>query len=187
MATPGIQLTLKGSKKLQRRLKKGTVKLSNRTKYHARIGVGLLKLINRGFKTEGVAVTGKKWKELADSTVFARRKGKGKGGPKILQDKGILRESFTMEAKRNEVRVGTALKYSEVHEKGGKKSYIIKPKNKKALKFIGSTGGPVFARQVTHPPLAKRKMLPTKDIGQKLVTKTYNNFIKQELKKAGLS
>jgi phage gpG-like protein len=183
----GIQITLKGDKEFQKKLKKGITKLSNGKRYHSRIGINLLKLVDKGFKTEGVAVTGKKWKGLASSTIFARRKGKGKKGPRILQDKGILRQSFTMQAKDKEVRVGTAIKYSEVHEKGGKKSYIIKPKNKKVLKFIGSGGKDIFARQVKHPKLAKRKMLPKRDIGQALVTKTYNNFIKEELRKARLN
>lgn len=183
----GIQITLKGNKEFQKKLKKGIVKLSNGKKYHSRIGINLLKLIDKGFKTEGVAVTGKKWKDLASSTLFARRKGTGKKGPRILQDKGILRQSFTMQAEDKEVRVGTAVKYSEVHEKGGRKSYLIKAKNKKTLKFMGSSGDFVFPKQVTHPKLPKRKILPTNKIAQALVRKTYDNFIKEQLRKSRLN
>lgn len=182
----GIQITLKGNKEFQQKLKKGSVLLSDGVKLHSRMGVNLLKLVDKGFKTEGEAV-GKKWKKLAASTVFARRKGKGKKGPRILQDKGILRQSFDMKPKEKEVRVGTAIKYSEVHEKGGKKSYLIKAKNKKTLKFMGSSGDFVFPTQVTHPKLAKRKMLPTNKIAQALVKKTYDNFIKEQLRKSRLN
>lgn len=181
----GIQLTLKGSKELLKKLKKGTVKISAKKMLHARIGINLLKLINKGFKTEGVAVTGKKWKGLAASTQAGRRRGGGKGGPRILQDKGILRQSFTMNVKSKEVRVGTAIKYSKVHEFGGRKKYIIRPKNKRALMFMGPKGV-VFAKSVVHPKLAKRKMLPVNKIAQALITKTYDNFVKEGLKKARL-
>jgi phage gpG-like protein len=183
----GIQITLKGNKEFQEKLKRGSIKLSDGVKLHSRMGVNLLKLVDKGFKTEGEATTGKKWKGLAASTKFARRKGKGKKGPKILQDKGILRASFTSQPEKKKVRVGTAINYAEVHEFGGKKSYIIKAKNKKTLKFMGSSGDFVFPKQITHPKLPKRKILPTRKIAQALVTRTYDNFIKESLKSSRLN
>ena len=49
----------------------------------------------------------KKWQKLAPSTVAGRRKGKGKGGLKILIDKGQLRNSHSVRLRSDGVEVGT--------------------------------------------------------------------------------
>ena len=49
----------------------------------------------------------KKWEKLADSTIRGRRKGKGRGGIKILVDKGQLRNSSSMRMRTDGVEVGT--------------------------------------------------------------------------------
>ena len=48
-----------------------------------------------------------KWAKLAESTVRGRRKGKGRGGIKILVDKGQLRNSNSMRLRSDGVEVGT--------------------------------------------------------------------------------
>jgi len=193
----GIKLTLKGEKRLQEKIKKGIIKLSDGKKLHARIGVNLLKIIDKGFRTQGIATTGKKWKGLSENTIYARRRKSSK----ILQDTGNLRRSFVMDFSEKQVKVGTALAFAEVHEKGGRKKYIIRPLRKKALAFPhpGSenklkkhsirrfnrlTG--FVSKSVIHPKAKKRKMLPIKSIAQGIITKTYDNFIKQQLKLSGL-
>jgi len=189
----GIQITLKGLTEFNKKMKEGNTRMKEGKRLHARIGINLLKLVDKGFKTEGVAVTGKKWKSLAGSTRAARRKGPGRGGPKILQDSGDLRRSFAMDYQEKMTRVGTALKYSAYHEYGGKKSYKIVAKGLKhhheelrsraMLRFMNAQGQWVFRREVIHPPLPQRKMLPTKKIGQEIVNKTVDNFIKDSYKK----
>lgn len=49
----------------------------------------------------------KKWQKLAPSTVAGRRKGKGRGGLKILIDKGQLRNSHSIRLRSDGVEVGT--------------------------------------------------------------------------------
>lgn len=49
----------------------------------------------------------KKWAKLAESTVRGRRKGKGRGGIKILVDKGQLRNSNSMRLRQDGVEIGT--------------------------------------------------------------------------------
>jgi phage gpG-like protein len=48
-----------------------------------------------------------KWKALAPSTIRQRRRGKGKGGVKILMDTAALRNSMSMRVRTSEVEVGT--------------------------------------------------------------------------------
>ncbi len=55
-------------------------------------GVYMLGSIERNFKAQGRP---QKWQSLAPSTLARRRSGKGKGGPQILIDEGLLKGSVT--------------------------------------------------------------------------------------------
>lgn len=189
MAEQGIEITFSGIKEFQDKIEKGEIKLSDMRKYHARLGVNYLRWINKNFRRQGVE---KKWKRLKrESTIFARRKKSSK----ILQDTGLLRKSFTSKFSTTEVRVGTAVKHSRVHEEGGKKTYIIRPKRKRVLAFPHARGNVIlkklgfrrrtirgfFAQEVHHPPLPKRKMLPSRKLAQNIARQTYIKFIKEAL------
>ncbi len=189
MADQGIEITFKGLKEFQEKLERGEIELKDMRKFHARLGVNYLRWINKNFRRQGIE---KKWKRLEpQSTIFARRKKSSK----ILQDKGILRNSFTSRFNHTEVRVGSAIKYSQVHEEGGKKTYTIRPKRKKVLAFPHSQGNRIlrklalrrgnirgfFAQEVRHPPLPKRKMLPSRRLAQNIATQTYIKFIREAL------
>lgn len=54
---------------------------------------------------------------------------------------------------------GSAERYGWVHERGGLRSYMIRPVRKKVLRWIGPDGQEVFARSVRHPPLDPRPFL----------------------------
>jgi|CXWL01.1.fsa_nt_gi phage virion morphogenesis protein len=66
--------------------------------------VYMLGSIERNFKAEGRP---KRWTALAESTVRQRRKGKGRGGPKILTNFGVLKGSMSRRIRRTEAEVGT--------------------------------------------------------------------------------
>lgn len=55
-------------------------------------GVYMLGSIERNFQAQGRP---DKWESLADSTLAARRSGKGKGSAQILVDDGLLKASVT--------------------------------------------------------------------------------------------
>lgn len=55
-------------------------------------GVYMLGSIERNFAAQGRPA---KWESLSASTLAARRRGKGKGGVKILADEGLLKGSVT--------------------------------------------------------------------------------------------
>jgi len=52
------------------------------------------RFIQKNFQQQGALTTPGGWKPLALTTIKARRKGKGKGTPKILIDKGWLRQKW---------------------------------------------------------------------------------------------
>lgn len=175
MADISIKLDVRGVPQLTRTLDRLTRKLQSRTDLNARWAVLTLNWINRNFATEGGMVGG--WKPLSPNTLAARRKGSGR----ILQDTGRLRGSFIPRWNDKEASVGSAISYSRFHEEGTK-PYVIKPKGNYPLRFkVAKGAGTVqskvlkggkkislhtfkgeyaFAREVHHPGLPVRKILP---------------------------
>ena len=67
-------------------------------------GVYMIGSVVKNFNTGGRP---KKWQGLAASTIRGRRRGKGKGGIKVLIDKGQLRNSNSMRLRAAGVEIGT--------------------------------------------------------------------------------
>lgn len=63
---------------------------------------------------------GQSWRPLSPSTVAGRRKGKKKGGAKILQSTGRLRASFGTTSKGLGFVVSSKVKYAPHHQYGAK-------------------------------------------------------------------
>lgn len=140
---------MKGVKKLRRKFNRLVRKVKNKRPLYKRIGIKLLNEISRTFETE--THEGKRWKALSLATVMKRRKGKGEGRPRILQDTGTLRRSFVREVKRDYVRihidpakktikegkiVGTPIEYAPKHEFGeGVPKRPMLPSEKRALEI----------------------------------------------------
>lgn len=74
------------------------------------------------------------------------RRAQSTGG-QTLNDIGRLLDSIDYATTLDMVMVGTNAKYARIHQLGGK----IRPKSKKRLKFKGSDGQDVFAKEVTIP------------------------------------
>lgn len=62
---------------------------------------------------------GKAWTRLSASTLRRRRKGRGRGGDKILRDSGRLANSISYRAGKDSVAVGTNVVYAAIHQFGG--------------------------------------------------------------------
>ncbi len=75
---------------------------------------------------------------------------------------GHLRRSGYWETKETssgfEGTVGYRASYAKAQDQGTK-PFVIRPKKKKALRFLGSDGAPVFAKAVRHPGLRPRLFL----------------------------
>src|SRR6185503_1977471 len=106
------------------------------------IGVYLVGSVQKTIRQGGRP---KPFAPLAASTIAARRKGKGKGGPKPLINTGHLLKSIESKVVTRAggagVVVGTNYgKKGDVAATlhyGGRRTYTIVPKNKKALAFMG--------------------------------------------------
>lgn len=72
---------------------------------------------------------------------------KADGKASRLQRSGRLRTSITREFDKSSATVGTNVVYAAIHQFGGTTSpHVIRPRNKKALKFNGK-----IRRSVNHP------------------------------------
>lgn len=105
------------SKVVKKKLKDFEKAMEKRVKLNRRIGIKALAEIDKQFRTEGLNFN-TPWASLDPLTLERRRKGKSKGGTKILRDTGRLAASFTFKADNTKVLVGTNLKYSRNHQKG---------------------------------------------------------------------
>lgn len=191
MTTVDIRVDIK---KAQTKIRRIRAALDTRKMLNA-IGLRQLKWINDNFKQQGRLRESGGWKPLADSTRFARRQG----SPQVLQDTGRLRQSFVHKVSGTKVSVGTADKKAAWHE-FGTSPYIISPKNKNSLVFAhpngtatikghgtlhfnGKTG--FFLKEVHHPGLEPRPMLPTRRQARKLAKDVLKAFVKREFQRAG--
>ncbi len=191
MTTVDIKVDIQ---KAQKKIKRIRAALDTRKMLNA-IGLRQLKWINDNFKQQGRLRESGGWKPLADSTKFSRRQG----SPQILQDTGRMRQSFVHKISGTKVSVGTADKKAPWHE-FGTSPYTISPKNKSSLVFAhpngtstiqghgtlhfnGKTG--FFLKEVPHPGLEPRPMLPTRKQARKLAKDVLKAFVKREFQRAG--
>ena len=191
MVTVDVKINIKAA---QKKLKKIGSKLNQRQLLNA-IGLRQLKWINDNFKHKGALRQSGGWKPLEESTKFGRRQA----DPKTLQDTGRLRQSFVHKVRGISVSVGTGDKKAPWHE-FGTKPYTIRAKTKRFPAFPHQGGKSVirgheqsrfngkpgaFAKEIDHPGLAARPMLPTKRIARQLAVKVLNAFVEREIRRNG--
>jgi len=122
----GVSIQVKGNDLVKGKLKRFTRRFTNLTRVHRMIAIRLLALVQRGFKAERIPGTKVMWVALKPATI-ARARKKGRSDPKILQDKGTLRESFTITGtNRRRIVVGTATVYARAHHLGFPKRNLPK-------------------------------------------------------------
>jgi phage gpG-like protein len=132
------------------------------------IGLRLIGWVAKNFEAEGLET---KWRPLSPNTIAGRRKASSKP----LQDKGLLRASWTT-ARGNPKVVGDTVsvtsnvKYAPYHEFGSG-PFTIRPKTAKRLAFM-TAGGMRFAKEIHHPGIPKRQMTPSKPLAHELAVST---------------
>ena len=159
MADSGIsiQVTIQ-DKELIFLLKQMAKKGENLSPFFKKSAIIMTRSFADNFRQEGRP---KKWKPLSKNTIAGRRKGSSR----ILQDKGLLRQSVIARSAPGNIRkftkdslkMGTTQKTAAWHQYGTK-PYVIVPKNKKMLSFM-SASGRVFTKKVNHPGLASRPFI----------------------------
>lgn len=170
-----LSVDVRGMARMRTILNRLAKRATTRRDLHAQWAVLALNWINRNFQSEGGMVGG--WKPLSPNTLAARRGGSGR----ILQDTGQLRASFIPRWTSEDASVGSAMKTALWHEKGtdpytikplkpggflrfkmatesGVKTKELKSGRKVQLRF--AKGDYVYAKEVHHPGLPARPMLP---------------------------
>ena len=190
----GISVEVKGLRETQQMLRRLAVAAgrgSGKSALHARYAIIASQWIDRNFQSQGAMAGG--WKPLKPNTLANRRMGSGR----ILQNNRFLQASFMPKWDENEAVVGSAVFYSKFHEEGTAGPYPIRPKKpggflrfKVATRFGARTvtlksskkitlpfaeGREVFAKEVIHPGLPQRRLLPREqDLLPQLLKTTLN-------------
>lgn len=110
-------------------------------------GEDQLKWVLKNFEAEGLEG---KWAPLKPETIARRKKGRGAGGQKILQDQRDLFKSFNRgneghvyRRDAHEIEVGSSLNYAATHHYGDKKRGIparpILPSESKQRELLRDT------------------------------------------------
>lgn len=198
MATPTFTLTLDDTD-LRRKAAFLLARMKVEPLLYA-VGARHLKWIADQFRLEGRAIGSEAmggWAKLSRNTMAARR---GRVA-RILQDTGRLRQSFAVDTApiRGEVFVGTSDQRAPwLHH--GTRPYTIRPKRAGGvLAFTGNVAatrvsgvriiadvkrGLIFTREVQHPGLPARPMLPTASHARDLAVAVVDAFFVRALGEA---
>ena len=196
MAGVQFQVNLSQLKEMQNLLRNYAQSLgSNRAELHMRYGIQALNWVDRNFRAQGGLLSTGPWAKLKPNTIAGRRKGSAL----VLQDTGQLRQSYQMSFTNEQAVVGSADPKALWHGLGTK-PYTIVPKNAKVLAFAIAQGGRkvpfafsstitrhtfkrgqmlAFAKEVHHPGLPARRMLPIEVELLPALLKTTINFLKE--------
>lgn len=131
-------------------------------------GGRFLSYVNKQFRTRGEG----QWRPLSPLTLLLRRHG----GDMPLRDTGKYAQSFVMETdQRTFVEVGSNLKTTSgiplamIHEYGTA-PYTIRARTAKVLAAKTREGAWIFfGKEVQHPGVPPRPVLPSKAVAERLV------------------
>jgi phage gpG-like protein len=141
MAGAGLEATFDGEyEKIIEALRKASMPALQRIAHAG--GQALWNISKEAFQKTADPATGAKWAELK----YPESKRKNQG--RILYLGGGLFRSINFNAfPDGSVIIGSNLVYSRIHQEGGKtKAHEIRPRNQKALKFLG-----IYRKLVRHP------------------------------------
>lgn len=166
-----ISTRLQGSREFVDKLKLADKNLRQRKPMYKSLAIETHKWILENFRKSGAL--GEKWKPLSPLTIQSRRKRSSK--PLLDTGKNLMQQ-WTYTYSNTRAIIGHPSDIATFHEYGTK-AYVIRPKNKKMLWF-GVTPdqrrkrkkGGIFKKEVNHPGLPARRMLPeSKEIMPRLI------------------
>lgn len=155
------------------------------------VGDRYLAWMNQNFRQAGAEHP---WKPLSANTIASRRKGKGGGSAQPLRDTGRMAQSFVSEVQVGAVWVGTRDKKAEWHHFGTSPYQITtNPPGREARRAGGRPGalrfmtpaGPVYRREVQHPGLPARPLLPSQTLAEELARQELTAYLEEAAKAAG--
>jgi phage gpG-like protein len=120
-----FDIRVSGLAGLQRNLKKLSKGLGDTKTLNKMRVAGMDGFIEKNFQTEGQLVApGGSWKPLDRKTIAARRKGKRKASPKILQDTGLMKNTRKFVIGDKEAKIVFDALYANTHHFGSKQKNI---------------------------------------------------------------
>lgn len=136
-----LNVTMKGMDKMHQLIRSYMAETGNRQKMHDRIGIIVVGWVDKNFKAQGLE---KPWAPLRPSTMFAKRMAGV--GAKALEG---LRSWVTHRASAKNVVIGFPSESpAKYHHYGTKGPYEIRPRNKKALRFLMPPFSSIATRQM---------------------------------------
>jgi len=127
-----------------------------------------------------------KHQEMAASTIAARPH-RTSSSHFSSRYRSRLQQSFVARVLgRSAVSAGTEDEYAPYHHLGTG-PYTIRPRGKGFLRFTGSDGKPVFTKQVNHPGIPSRPLIPTKMTAERLAHDILDGAIRRKIGEAGLA
>ena len=126
----------------------------------------------------------KKFKTMAANTLI---KGRHRTSARHFEStwRSRLQQSFTSKVFGKYVEVGTADRFA-AFQHFGTKPYTIKPKSKPRLSFV-TVNGRVYAKEVSHPGIPTRGIIPTKKVAETLALKIIIAELKRASQQSGVS
>lgn len=142
------------------------------------IGGRLMSYVGESFDTRGRG----EWAALSPLTLLLRQRG----GDVPLQDIGKYKQSFVQETDNaTYVEVGTNIKtdtgisLGKIHE-FGTGPYTIRVRRAKGLAAKTRSGQWLhFGKEVNHPGIPARPVLPTKEVGERLVREVVEGMLQK--------
>lgn len=192
-----IKVKMKGGSEFDHKMRRLYKELKNTAPLHKSLGIEVVKWIKRNYALSGGLLKGDKWPPLAKSTIASRRRGSSKP---LLDTGQILRDPwfYGYSARRTEVGHNKP-DLMKIHDEGTG-PYTIKPKKRKALRFVASgfTVGKhgkaakrsklkyAFAKYVNHPGIPRRRQVPHEDEIMPQLIRTADVWLEKAEKKANL-
>lgn len=148
------------------------------------IGARWLSYIDQSFTTRGRGA----WPPLAQSTLDMRERG----GNAPLQDRGTYRADWTVKQTDsktfltigNNIKTAGGIPLASIHE-GGTGPYVIAARRAKVLAAKTRFGSWFFfGKQVNHPGLPARPVLPTAAEAERMAVTTINEMFEITVKNA---
>ena len=157
------------------------------------IGMRLLSYVDESFKTHGRGA----WRPLAELTLAMRKHG----GDQPLQDTGRYKQSFVSESggsgkdyetdSKTFVEVGSNVKtpsgipLGKIHE-FGTGPFVIRVKTARSLGARLRSGAWInFGKEVNHPGIPARPVLPTQATAERLVVESVTEMLDMEANRTG--
>jgi hypothetical protein len=137
------------------------------------IGQRHLAWINQNLRGAGIEDS---WPPMSPNTIAARPQ-RSSGRHFSSRYQAQLQQSFTVVVSSPQVEVGTELQFSRFHHEGTRPT-TIRPRSAKMLRFV-TAGGVAFAREVHHPGIPARHLVPSARLGEELAVQVLEAIVAQ--------